>query len=111
MKFEDDAGKKRLIVAPTAQRDLLEIWRYIAEDNPDAADRMSTGFSNAFRQLQDQPRSGRTRSDLAGDRDVRFWRVGDYPVIYRVMASTVEIAAVLHGSRDIPAVLGERDEE
>ncbi len=104
-------SRRNLILAPAARRDLLDIWDYIAADNQDAADRMSERFSSAFQQLQDFPGSGRSRADLAGNRDVRFWRVDDYQVIYRVTELTVEIAAVLHGSRDIPAVLRDREPE
>jgi toxin ParE1/3/4 len=102
---------KTLIVGPTSRRDLLQIWNYIADDNADAADRMIERIEEAFEQLRDYPESGRVRPDLAGDREARFWHVGDYQIIYRVTELAVEIVSVLHGSRDIPAVLREREPE
>ncbi len=94
-----------MFVAPTARRDLLEIWDYIAADNPDSADRMSERFREAFQQLQEYPESGRSMTDLVGTRPLRFWRVGEYQIVYRIAKSTIEIVAVLHGRRDIPVVL------
>jgi toxin ParE1/3/4 len=109
MKSKEPRRKKELFVAPTAQSDLLAIWDYIAADSPDSADRMGDRFWEAFHQLQKYPESGRSSSGLAGTRRLRFWRVGEYQVVYRVTKTMVEIAAILHGSRDIPAVLRERE--
>ncbi|MGB9147462.1 MAG: type II toxin-antitoxin system RelE/ParE family toxin [Acidobacteriaceae bacterium] len=98
-----------LIVAPTARRDMQDIYDYLADDNPDAADQVIEQLRQAFRHLGEFPGSGHSRVDLAGGRGLLFWSVGRYLVLYRVTASSVEIAAVLHGSRDIPAVLRERE--
>jgi plasmid stabilization system protein ParE len=35
--------------------------------------------------------------------------VDRYLILYRPVANAIEIAAILHGSRDIPAVLRERE--
>jgi plasmid stabilization system protein ParE len=48
------------------------------------------------------------RRDL-GNRSVLFWAEGRYEIVYRVFGGEIEIDAVLHGSRDIPAVLRERE--
>ena len=109
MTLDESKPPRILIVAPTARRDLLEIWEYIAADSHDAADRTSDRFEEAFLQLLDFPGLGRVRHDLSASRDVQFWHVGDYQIVYRVSASAIEIVAVLHGSRDIPEVLRERE--
>jgi plasmid stabilization system protein ParE len=64
-----------------------------------------------IRHLQKFPGTGHSRIDLAGSRDLLFWPVGRFLVLYRVTDTSVEIAAVLHGSRDIPAILLKRDAE
>jgi toxin ParE1/3/4 len=109
MTSEDKEPRRELSIAPTARRDLLEIWDHIAADNSEAADRMIDKFFDGAHQLQLFPGSGRARPELAGDRALRFWHVGEYQIAYRVSANAVEIAAVLHGRRDIPAVFRERE--
>jgi toxin ParE1/3/4 len=109
MTSEEKEPGRELIIAPTARRDLLAIWDRIAADNPEAADRMSDKLFDAFHQLQLFPGSGRPRRELAGDRALRFWHVGEYQIAYRVSENAVEIAAILHGRRDIPAVFRERE--
>jgi len=92
----------------SANRDIENIWEYIAADNPDAADRWIARFHETFRWLARYPGAGHKSSD-AGTRPVLFWVEGRYEIIYRVLSGYIEIDAVLHGSRDIPAVLRERE--
>lgn len=51
---------------------------------------------------------GHTRKDLT-DHQVLFWPVGAYLILYRLKNGRVEINAVAHGARDIPAFLNERE--
>ncbi len=51
---------------------------------------------------------GHTRKDLT-DHQVLFWPVGAYLIVYRLKSNLVEITAVTHGARDIPAFLSERE--
>jgi hypothetical protein len=47
---------------------------------------------------------GHRRPDVT-DRKVRFWPVGSYLVVYRADSTPLQIAAILHGARDVPTVL------
>lgn len=47
-----------------ARRDLLEIWRYIADDNETAADRFIDLITHRFHLLGKNPYAGRSRDDL-----------------------------------------------
>ena len=49
--------------------------------------------------------SGHSRPDLT-TKDVRFWPVRSYLVIYRETVP-LEIVTILHGARDIHSFLGE----
>ena len=49
----------RVIWKPEALQDRLDIWDYIAADNPQAAARMDERFSQAASTLTDHPRIGR----------------------------------------------------
>jgi toxin ParE1/3/4 len=91
-------------ISPRADADLDEIWTYIAQDNPRAADRMEQALHEAMEQLGRMPGLGHRRSD-ASDR-YRFWSVGRYLIAYRVEKKTVHVVRVLHGSRDIRRFLG-----
>ena len=94
-------------ISPEALADLENISDFIAADDPDAASRMIEEFFSAFDQLASWPRSGHFRADLT-EREVRFWPVRSYLVVYRELADGVQIVAILHASRDIPSVLEDR---
>ena len=48
----------QLIYSPLARRDLSQIWDYIAEDNPVAADRVLREIDAQCRQLARSPELG-----------------------------------------------------
>lgn len=73
--------------------------------DPDLADRMIREIMAGLRTVATTPGIGHIRSDLA-DEPVRFWRVHKYLIIYRAEIRPVEIVRVLHGARDIKAILG-----
>ncbi|MGB9032837.1 MAG: type II toxin-antitoxin system RelE/ParE family toxin [Acidobacteriaceae bacterium] len=92
-----------------AHRDLDDIWEYIAADNLDAADRRVEHLREVFHWLSSYPAAGHKRRDI--EKPVLFWAEGNYEIVYRALAGFIEIDAILHGSRDIPSVLRERDPE
>jgi plasmid stabilization system protein ParE len=96
-----------VLIAPAARSDLQEIWNYYATDlgNPDAADRIRDKLFAAFRKLSQTPGLGHFRSDLARE-SLRFWGVRTYLIIYRSKGRPLEIVRVLHGARDVQAILG-----
>ena len=99
----------RYVLSKEAQADLRDIRDYIAKDSLRAAQRVLSEFTEAFRGLSQMPRKGHVREDLTARKDVRFWPVYSYLVIYRPDKKPLEIVAILHGMRDVKRVLGERD--
>lgn len=95
------------MLSPEALQDLQDIWDFIAADNVSAADKLEDEFFETFDGLAQRPGMGHTRSDVT-ERDVRFWPVGSYLVVYSSMSVPLQIVAVLHGARDIPAVIRRR---
>jgi len=91
-------------LSPEAMDDLQGIWDFIALDSPIAADRLIDELFETFEQLAVWPGQGHFRRDLT-ERNVRFWPVGSYLVVYREGRGALEIAAILHGARDIPRVI------
>ena len=95
------------ILSEDADRDLDDIWDYIAEDYIDAADQWIGRLFEAFDAIGNTPGMGHKREDLTAY-PVLFWPVGAYLVIYRATSRLIEIVAVTQGARDIPAFLHRR---
>ena len=70
------------VLARDADRDLDEIWEYIATDSIDAADRLVAKLFEAFELIARMPTVGHRREDLT-EHPVRFWTVGTYPCSFR----------------------------
>ena len=51
-------------LTPEAVNDLFEIWNFISQDNPEAADRVEKAVLRACELLADSPLAGRVRKDL-----------------------------------------------
>ena len=88
-----------------AEADLDEVWSYIAQESraPDIARHLVESIAERFDLLSVHPRMGRTRSDLR--RGLRSHPVGNYIIFYRIVGVDVVILRVLHGRRDIGALL------
>ena len=79
--------------------DYEEIWRYIARDNPAAADRLITSIERQLSGLAAMPGIGREEPKLAAN--LRSFPVGNYLIFYRPIADGIALVRVLHGARDI----------
>ena len=86
-----------------ARHDMDDIWAYVAEDNPVAADDLIDEFHQAVRKLADHPKLGRSREELA--RGLRSLALGNYIMFYRHLTDRLEVYRVLHGARDLPELL------
>jgi toxin ParE1/3/4 len=95
---------KRLRRLPAAVIDVDEIWFYIAQDNPAAAQRTIERIADATARLEDFPASGSPRPDIHPA--ARSIPAGPYIVYYRIEDKTVDIVRVVHAARDT-AVVGE----
>ena len=87
-------------VSDAARVDLEEIWLFIAQDNPEAADRFIRVIVSRFPTLASMPHLGRLREDLSAR--LRSFPVQKYIIFYRPREDGVEIVRVLHGARDFP---------
>ena len=84
---------------PEAYNDLDEIRGYIADDNPDAADRVITEIFDGIRALVTFPQQGFRRPDLTS-RPLRFKLIREYLIAYAPDKSPLWIVAVFHGRRN-----------
>jgi plasmid stabilization system protein ParE len=83
---------------PEAFIDLDDIREHIAEDNPDAADRVMTEIFDGIRGLVTFPNQGYRRPNLTS-RPLRFKLVREYVVAYAPEKKPLWIVAVFHGRR------------
>jgi len=96
---------------PEAFTDLDEIRDYIAQDNPDAADRVMSEIFAAIRALVPFPHQGHRRPDLTS-RPLRFTLVRQYLIAYAPDEEPLWVVAVMHGRRSprlMAAILRERE--
>jgi toxin ParE1/3/4 len=82
-----------------SEDDLLDIWAYIAQDNPDAADRLLDDIERTAALLADNPKLGPARPDIASE--FRYFPIGNYLILYRVIVGGIEIVRVIHGGRSM----------
>ena len=100
---------RRLVQRPQARRDVLAIVAYIAERNPMAARTLLAAFKQALTTLRAHPEAGRRyapgHTALAGVRALPIAGFPDYLIFTRYDGATVEVIRVIHGARDILAIL------
>ncbi len=82
-----------------ARLDLLEIWAYIAEENPGAADKLLDAIDEKCILLGRNPKIGQARPDIAPD--MRYFPVKNYLILYREQEFGIEVVRVIHAMRDI----------
>ncbi len=98
-----------IVLTPSANRDLADIWMFIAADNPAQADDFIDLIDAKFQNLSRQPGLGRRREELAAG--LRSFPVGRYVIFYLQVQDCLQIVRVLHGARDVDAVFADPDEE
>ncbi|MBP2295404.1 type II toxin-antitoxin system RelE/ParE family toxin [Azospirillum rugosum] len=89
----------RIIIAPRARTDLIDIGSYIGAANPAAADRLIQRFGDTFERLSERPLSGRPRAEIRPN--LRSVPIDRYVIFYRPTEDGVEIVRVLHSARDV----------
>jgi plasmid stabilization system protein ParE len=88
----------RYALHPEALADLDDIRDYIAQGNPDAADRVMAEIFDTLRGLVPFPHQGHRRPDLSS-RPLRFPLVREYLIAYAPEEQPLWVVAVMHGRR------------
>lgn len=97
---------KSLFIAPAAERDLEEIARYIAADNPDRAATFVAELRALARSAADHPAHFPAREDLR--RGLRVAIHGKYRLFFRDLPREVRIVRVIHSARDLRSIFRSR---
>ena len=88
---------------PQAKEDLLDIWCYIASDNPVQADRYLDYLEAKLILLAATPGMGRWRGELGPG--LLSFPAENYLIFYRQTDAGIDIVRVLHSARDIEPLL------
>jgi toxin ParE1/3/4 len=93
-----------IIRSNAAKADLIDIWVYIATENPAAADKQIDRIDAVVTKLLDFPRLGSARHDIGPE--LRGLVVNRYLVLYRVRDDdkVIELLRVVDGRRDLAAL-------
>jgi plasmid stabilization system protein ParE len=84
---------------------MKEIWKWIAADNRDAADKLARKLLDACAFLVAHPDTG-SLPPAWTHRNLRFYLVRrNYWIVYAPETRPLEILRVIHAARNIPAVL------
>ncbi len=101
----------KYILDPLVEDELLGIWKFIAQDNPDAATRVVEAAYETFHKLAANPGLGRARkfrnSRLMGIRSFRVTGFDSYLIFYRSVQDGIQVHHVYHGARNLESLLGE----
>ena len=102
----------RVFTQRQAKEDTNDIWRYIAHDNPKAADAFLDAIEEASKLLSAIPAIGGLRyfyhPELRGLRILPLQKFEKYLLFYRLREeeNVIEIVRIIHGARDIPSLFG-----
>ncbi|MEX1016890.1 MAG: type II toxin-antitoxin system RelE/ParE family toxin [Phycisphaeraceae bacterium] len=85
-----------------AKRWLQEVYAFIAEHDPEAAERTVRGILSKAERLGRFPQMGQVYRDSDFGGDIRVLVHGHYRIIYLVEPEAVRILGVFHGRMDVP---------
>ena len=94
-----------------AELDAVGYFKYIGENNPEAARRFLLAIDMTIENLARQPLKGRLRKFRGRDlKNIRSWRVDNfenYLIFYRFAEHRLEILRIKHGAMNFPQALRE----
>ena len=92
-----------VIKARIVENDEVNIWKYIADDNEDAASNTLRLLDATYKKLSRSPKIGKQRNDLY--KGLRSMPIGpgrnNYVIFYLPMRNGVKIVRVMEGHRNI----------
>jgi len=98
--------KRRFVLTPEAKADPRDILLDLAEDSPDAAERLRSEIYESFQRLGQSPGIGHYRDELL-TAAIAFGFYS-YVVCYVWQRKPIQIFAVVHGARGLAIFLSSR---
>lgn len=90
--------------SPSSLLDLESIAEFIARDSTHYANLFVQSIVAQVEKLSEFPRSGRVVPEY-GREDLREIIFESYRIVYRLRGEVIEVAAVIHGARQLPEAL------
>ncbi|HEV3026313.1 MAG TPA: type II toxin-antitoxin system RelE/ParE family toxin [Planctomycetota bacterium] len=90
--------------SPSSLLDLDSIADFIARDSAHFASLFVQSIVAKVEKLSEFPLSGRVVPEY-GREDLREFIFENYRIVYRVRGDLIEVAAVIHGARELPQAL------
>ena len=107
--------RDRVHRTPRAEQDIEEQVEYylVVAGEPGVAERFSSSIEEALASIALHPEAGASYPSSSPPlEELRWWPIRGFPdqlIFYRLVGDRVEVIRVLHGARDLRALL--RDEE
>lgn len=99
-------GQYKIILYPSAKRDLLDITDYLNTLSPQAAFRYYDLLTEQIASLDTMPeRCPKVREPSLAAKGYRYLIVKDYLVFYTIAEDTVQIRRIFYGRRDYQSLL------
>ncbi len=98
----------KVLISQRAEDDLARIYGYIAERNPDAAERFKSETERALALLGEHPELGPRPGWVTRHTKLRFWvisRFHNYLIYYKPRGTEVAVERVLDGRRDVRRIM------
>jgi len=91
----------KIIWSPLAIDRASEIAEYIAQDKPDAAEKLINTVFSIVEQLKSSPEIGRIVPEIRND---QFRKIiyGNYRIVYRIEKEQLSILTIRHGKQILP---------
>jgi toxin ParE1/3/4 len=93
-------AKFRVRITRTAEKDIEEIWSFIAQDSPEEASRFIGRLEDQVATLESFPERCALipENEMLGTR-YRHLLFGDYRSVFRVAGKTVYVLRIIHGAK------------
>ena len=88
----------KLLFAPAARDDLVDIFDYISRDKPAAAANWIDTIEEKCRLIATKPKFGESRPEFG--EGIRSSVLGRYVIFYRAIQDGIEVVRVIAGDRD-----------
>jgi len=100
------ADKFQVRLLKIAEEDFTEIVKFIADDNPTAAEAIATKIEKNLELLSANPHLGKIpRDEEIRNLGYRYIIVQNYIVFYTIEKRTILIHRILHGARNYKSLL------
>lgn len=99
MGSKNSINMPHIIYSSHAERDLDEIWHYIAHDNLIHAKRWVNNIKKTLSRIAYFPGLGIAYPEL--DPEIRCLQSGNYLILYKAIHNGIKIYRIIHAARDL----------